>query len=139
MNRQIVRHGLVLMLLALVAGMFVQEMPIPRLGLSAHTIGILSGVLLIALGAVWRLFTLKPLQQRVMYWSWVYSSYANWLACLIGAASGAGRMTPLASAGATGAAPVEALVAAMLISVVVTALLATGLSIYGLRSAIEAA
>lgn len=135
MNKNIVRHGLILILLALVAGLFVQAMPIPRLGLSAHTIGILSGVLLIALGAVWQLFTLGPRQQRVMYWSWVYSSYANWLACLIGAASGAGQMTPLAAAGSTGPALAETVMALMLISVVVTSLLAVGLAIYGLRSA----
>lgn len=135
MSKDMVRHGLILILLALVTGLFVQAMPIPRLGLSAHTIGILSGVLLIALGTVWQLFTLGPRQRWVMYWSWVYSSYANWLACLIGAASGAGQMTPLAAAGTTGPTLAEAVMALMLISVVVTSLLAVGLAICGLRPA----
>lgn len=133
MNKNIVRHGFVLILLALVFGLFVQVMPIPRLGLSAHTIGILSGALLIAIGAVWPLFTLSSRQQQVMYWSWLYSSYVNWLGCLVGAIAGAGKATPIASAGAVGPAAVEAVVGIMLVSVAVASFIALGLSIFGLR------
>ena len=52
MNRNIIRHGFVLILLSLVGGLLLPAMSIPRLGLSAHTIGLLSGVLLLALGAI---------------------------------------------------------------------------------------
>lgn len=74
MNKDIIRHGFVLILLSLITGLFVQAMAIPRLGLSAHTIGIFSGVLLIGIGAVWPLFTLTVLQKQVLYWTWLYSS-----------------------------------------------------------------
>ena len=40
MNRRIIRHGFVLILIALVTGFLLPAMKIPRLGLSAHTIGI---------------------------------------------------------------------------------------------------
>lgn len=133
MNKNIVRHGFVLILLALVLGLFVQAMPIPRLGLSAHTIGILSGALLIAIGAVWSLFVLSHRQLQVMYWSWLYSSYVNWLGCLVGAIAGAGKATPIASAGAIGPAAAEAAVGIMLVSVAVASFIALGLSIFGLR------
>jgi len=63
MNTGIIRHGFVLILLALISGLFIQAMPIPRLGLSAHTIGILSGVLLLAIGAVWPSFVLSVRQK----------------------------------------------------------------------------
>lgn len=139
MNRNIVRHGFVLILLALVSGFFVQAMPIPRLGLSAHTIGILSGALLIAVGAAWPLFVLSSRQQKVMYWSWLYSSYVNWLGCLVGAAAGAGKATPVASAGVVGPAAVEAAVGMMLLSVALVSFIAVGLSIFGLRSRAAAA
>lgn len=132
MNRNIIRHGFVLILLALVGGLLLPAMSIPRLGLSAHTIGLLSGVLLIVLGAIWPVFRLSVRQLRVMYWSWVYSSYANWLGCLIGAFTGAGKMTPLASSGAQTGAMAEMVVAALLISVTVTALMAVVLSLVGL-------
>lgn len=132
MNRNIIRHGLVLILLSLVGGLLLPAMSIPRLGLSAHTIGLLSGVLLIALGAIWPVFRLSVRQLRVMYWSWVYSSYANWLGCLVGAFTGAGKMTPLASSGAQAGPLAETIVAALLISVAVTALMAVVLSLVGL-------
>ena len=79
MNRSMIRHGFVLMLLALVGGFFVPVMEIPRLAVSAHTIGVLSGVLLIAVGAIWQQFVLTSGQATLMYWSWlketlIYSS-----------------------------------------------------------------
>lgn len=133
-NRDLIRHGFILILLALITGLFVPLMPIPRLGLSAHTIGILSGALLIAIGAVWSLFALSARQQQIMYWAWLYSSYFNWLGCLIGGLTGAGKSTPVASAGAVGSPAAEAVVGFMLMSVAVVSFVAVGLSIYGLRS-----
>jgi hydroxylaminobenzene mutase len=134
MSRSIIRHGFILILIALVSGLFVPAMPIPRLGLSAHTIGILSGVLLIAIGAIWQQFSLPPTQTKVMYWSWLYSSYINWLGCLVGAVLGAGKATPLASAGAVGSEVAEAAVAILLGTVAMASFVAVGLSLWGLRS-----
>lgn len=134
MNRSIIRHGFILILLALVSGLFVQAMPIPRLGLSAHTIGILGGTLLMAIGAVWPLLVLSPGQQRLMYWAWLYSSYINWLGCLLGALVGAGKATPIASAGVVGSVAGEAVVGVMLVSVALASFVAVGLSLWGLRS-----
>lgn len=133
MNRSLVRHGFILILLALVSGLFVQAMPIPRLGLSAHTIGLLSGALLIAIGAVWPMFVLSLRQSAVLYGAWLYASYINWLGCLLGAIFGAGKATPVAAAGVVGSAAAEALVGGLLLSVAVASFVAIGLSIYGLR------
>jgi len=134
MNRNMMRHGFILILIALVSGFFIPATAIPRLAVAAHTIGLLSGVLLIAIGAIWRQFTLSDRQSRVLYWSWVYSSYANWLGCQAGAVFGAGRVTPVASAGTTGSPAAEAAVAFLLISVALVSLVAVGLSLRGLRS-----
>ena len=133
MNRRIIRHGFILILIALVTGFLLPAMQIPRLGLSAHTIAILSGVLLLGIGGIWSAFNLSARQLRVMYWGWVYSSYANWLGCLVGAFAGAGQMMPVASSGASGDAGAEAIVAVLLISVAITSLVAVALSIWGLR------
>ena len=134
MNTGAIRHGFVLIALALVSGFFIPSMEVPRLGLSAHTIGVLSGVLLIALGAVWQQFSLSAGQLLAMYWSWLYSSYVNWLGCLIGAVFGAGNTTPVASGGYVGSSVVENVVTTLLVSVGVSALLAVALSIWGLRA-----
>jgi hydroxylaminobenzene mutase len=132
-NRTIIKHGFILILLALVSGLFVPAMHIPRLGLSAHTIGILSGTLLIAIGAIWKEFFLSARQLQIMFGSWLYSSYVNLLGCVIGAVFGAGKTTPVASAGAVGPAFAEALVAILLASVGLVSFVAVGLSIWGLR------
>ena len=133
MNRRIIRHGFILIFIALLTGFLLPAMQIPRLGLSAHTIGILSGVLLIGIGAIWSMFSLSARQLFVMYWGWVYSSYANWLGCLVGAFAGAGKMTPVASSGVSEDASAEAIVAVLFISVAITSIVAVALSIWGLR------
>ena len=54
MDRGLLRHGFVLIAAALCSGFVIPAAKIPRLALSAHTIGVLSGVLLIAVGLVVR-------------------------------------------------------------------------------------
>lgn len=133
MNNNVIRHGFILIALALVFGIFIPSMEVPRLGLSAHTIGVLSGILLIALGAIWQQFSLSERQLLIMYWAWLYSSYVNWLGCLIGAIFGAGNTTPVASGGYVGTPLIETVVTVLLISVAASSLAAVGLSIWGLR------
>lgn len=133
MNLSLFRHAFVLILLALISGLFVSSMALPRLGLAAHTIGILGGTLLIAIGAIWQHFHLSGRQHFWLKWSWLYSSYANWLGCLIGAILGTGQTTPVASAGFVGSAAAENLVAMILGSVALASFIAVGLSLWGLR------
>jgi len=129
-----IRHAFVLIIFALVGALFIPSMAIPRLGLSAHTIGILSGVLLLSVGAIWPCFNLGLGQANLLKWSWVCSSYANWLACVCGAFLGTGRLTPIASEGLEGLAAAEILVSGLLVTVVIFSLLACALSLWGLRS-----
>lgn len=138
MNVRMIRHGFILILLALLAAFFIPAMAIPRLGLSAHTIGLLSGVLLIAVGGTWNAFRLPSRAGAVLFWSWLYAGYANWLGCLLGAITGAGGTTPVAAAGAGGPAFAEAVVAFLLMSVAAVSLIAVGLSLWGLRPAAAA-
>lgn len=83
MNICLLRHAFVLILLSLIGGLLIPAMNIPRLGLSAHTIGVLGGVLLLAMGVIWLHFQLSPTQSTWLKWSWLYSSYINWLACTL--------------------------------------------------------
>ena len=137
MNNKIIRHGFILILLALVTGLFIPVMAVPRLGLSSHTIGILSGVLLIAIGAIWQQFSLSTSQFRWLYYSWLYSSYVNWLGCITGAILGAGKITPISAAGVVGSEFSEGLVTAMLMSVGLVSFIAVGLSLWGLREKVK--
>jgi len=137
MNNNIIRHGFILISIALVSGLFIHTMAIPRLGLSSHTIGVLSGVLLIAIGAIWQQFSLSDKQLKWFYYSWLYSSYVNWLGCLIGAILGAGKTTPVAASGMVGSQMSESIVAILLMSVGVVSFVAVGLSLWGLRENTE--
>jgi hydroxylaminobenzene mutase len=68
-----------------------------------------------------------------MYIAWLYSNYVNWLAVVVGSVLGTGKLTPVASNGATGSPVAEALVSAALVSVGVASLVAVGLALWGLR------
>jgi len=131
MERNLIKHGLILILLSLLTGFIIPLAEAPRLALSAHTIGLISGILMLTLSAVWKYLVLSDLQKKAAYWGWVYSSYANWLAILFGATVGTGRMTPLASRGIEATDTAELFVAFLLISLSFAALLAVNLSILG--------
>ena len=137
-DRSSVRWGFVLILLALLGAFFIPQASIPRLALSAHTVGLMSGLLLIVFGLLSPHLALSStfvLGTRLL---WIYSGFANWLGCFYGAWAGAVTMTPVASAGRQGSTFDEAIVSLLLISVAVTALLAVGLTLWGLRARVGA-
>ena len=53
MADRLIKHGFILIFLALVTGFVILQTESPRLALSAHNIGLLSGILLIAVAGVW--------------------------------------------------------------------------------------
>lgn len=133
MNRLQIQLGFILILLALLTGFAIPELANPRLGLAAHTVGILGGLILITLGALAGSFALGARASAIMMWSWVYASYANWLGCLLGAVTGASRLTPIAGAGTTGDSVSEAVVAFLLLSLALASIIGTGLAVWGFR------
>lgn len=135
MDQGLIRSGFILILLGLLTGPIIPQLTNPRLGLAAHTVAIVGGILLIAVGAIAAQLALPRLQRRVMNGCWLYASYVNWLACLIGGATGASRLTPIAGAGTVGTPLTEGLVQFLLLSLSLAALVATGLAIRGLSGA----
>ena len=131
MPDKLIKHGFILIFLALVTGFAIPQAQSPRLALSAHTIGLLSGILLLAVAGIWERLRLSERQLRVTYWGWVYSGYANWAGILFGSMTGAGRMTPLAANGMTGTDFSELVVAFLLVSLSLAALVSASLSIWG--------
>lgn len=139
MHINLLRHGFILILLALVTGLVVPAMQIPRLAVSAHTIAVLGGVLLIAVGTCWSVLRLTHIQSSILVVALLVSSYGNWLACLAGAMLGAGTMTPVASAGVTASPSAESLVSVMLVAVVISSFIAVALCLWGLRPGLQSA
>lgn len=137
MNRTLLRLGFTLVLLALLTGLAVPQFANQRLGLAAHTVGLLGGLFLVVLGLVMPAITLGPRAAAALRWCWIYAVYANWLASVLGAMTGASRMTPLAGAGTSGGSLAEAGVSILLVSLSVAAIVGTGLAVWGLRDAAQ--
>ena len=135
MNRLQIQLGFILIFLALVTGFGMPLFRSARLGLAAHTVGITGGLVLIVLGALAGSFVLGARASAVMMWSWVYAAYANWVASLLGAITGASRLTPIAGAGTVGDSRSEAVVSFLLQSLAVAALVGTVIAVWGFRKA----
>ncbi|HYC90423.1 MAG TPA: hypothetical protein VEO54_14495 [Thermoanaerobaculia bacterium] len=133
MNRLQIQLGFGLILLSLLGGFAMPLFRNPRLGLTAHVVGVMGGLVLIAVGALAASFALRPRASAVMMASWVYTAYANWVASLIGAFTGASRLTPIAGAGTTGDALSETVVSLLLASLSVTSIVGTALAVWGFR------
>jgi hydroxylaminobenzene mutase len=133
MNRRQIQLGFILIFLALVTGFGQPLYTSPRLGLAAHMVGISGGLVLIVLGALAGSFALGARASAVMMWSWVYAAYANWVGSLLGAITGASRLTPIAGAGTTGTVLAETVVSFLLQSLAVASLVGTVLAVWGFR------
>ena len=134
MNRLQIQLGFVLMLLALLTGLAIPTFRNPRLGLTAHIVGLTGGLVLVALGALAGAFVLGRRSRRVMMWSWVYAAYANWVASLLGAITGASRLTPIAGSATSGEPFAEAVVSFLLLSLSIAAVIGTSLAVWGFRT-----
>jgi (hydroxyamino)benzene mutase len=107
--------GLVLFILGLLIGLFVQNMANPRMALSAHLEGIMNGMFLMIVGVIWPRLILSNGWLKGSYLLLIYSTFANVLAVLIAAIAGAGKMMPIAG-GQEGSVAMEAIINFLLIS-----------------------
>src|SRR5262249_58337517 len=89
-------------------GFVIPSFSASRLGLSAHTLGGLQSVLLLALGLAWTRLKLGDAALRAAFWLLVYSTFAILAAYVLGAYWGAGNETmPMAAGAAHGSPPQE--------------------------------
>jgi (hydroxyamino)benzene mutase len=139
MNRFMMRLGFVLILLGLLTAFAIPSFANPRMGLAAHTVAIMGGLLLVVVGAVAGSFALGPRASAAFTAAWIYATYANWLGCLLAALTGASRLTPIAGASTVGTPVAEGIVAFVFLSEAAAALTGAGLAIWGLRHRKEAA
>jgi len=112
-SRQILMHGLALVLVGLVWGLFVPMTPYPRLALGAHIQFVTNGLLFIVLGVL--LLTLPHGVGRISAALMLLSAWLTWAMGLSEVANawwGTTEMLSIAAAqaGATGAAPWQELV-----------------------------
>jgi hydroxylaminobenzene mutase len=135
-GRRLLQLGIVLILFISMEGFAIPYLAAPPLGLSAHRLGALQGVLLLVLGVVWPKLNLGAATSRVAFWLLIYSAVAILTAYVLGGVWGAGNETMRLAAGtAHGTAFQEILIKGIAYSSAPTGLISFGLILWGLRAA----
>lgn len=112
---KLIFFGLLLFLVGLVVGLFIHNMANPRMALSAHLEGVMNGMFLMILGLIWKRLMLSKALLTASYWLVIYGTFANLLAVLLAAATGFGKMMPIAG-GKDGGETIEGIITFLLIS-----------------------
>jgi hydroxylaminobenzene mutase len=129
--RHLLQLGLVLFLLALLIGTFVQHFAAPRLALSVHLLGVLQGTFLVALSGVWSRLGFGRRMSWLVFWLLTYGCVAAWLGNLLGAYWGAGStLLPIAAGLAHGSALQEWAIVVLLRSSAVSLLAGIALMVH---------
>lgn len=132
-KRSLVFHGVVLFLLGLLTGLVEQRFANPRMGLAAHLEGLMNGIFLIALGAVWNEIRMSLRSTRIAFAGFLYGGYANWGFTTLAAILGTRAMTPLSGAAQPGAGWAEAVITAGFVSVGIAMIGASIIVLLGFR------
>ena len=134
-ERRLLQAGVLLFLLALLVGLAVPRFAVPRLGLSAHLLGIMQGIFLMVIGLLWPKLKLTPAVSGAGSLLAIYGCFAAWAANVLGAVWGAGNlMLPIAAGQARGNAIQETLIAFGLRTAAVSLIAAAILILWGLRT-----
>lgn len=91
--RQILFHGGIMTLLSLLSGFTTFFALAPRIALSAHTVGLLQGAMLIAIAGAWHLLNAPPKTLKILKYTLLVGFYANWISTQLSALWSAGRST----------------------------------------------
>jgi hydroxylaminobenzene mutase len=124
---------MLLFLLGLFTGFAEPHFTNVRMGLAAHLEGVMNGILLLALGAIWPHVRLGRNAQAAAFWTALYSAYANWLLTTLAAIFGTGALSPITAPGFRAQAWQESLVTAGLMSVGIVVVASTLIFLWGLR------
>jgi hydroxylaminobenzene mutase len=76
-NRHLMWHRMFLFLIGLLTGFVEQRFANVRMGLAAHLEGLMNGMLLVLLGAVWGEVRLSPRTKAIAYWTALYPGPAT--------------------------------------------------------------
>lgn len=132
-NRRLMFHGMCLFMLGLLTGFAEQHFVNVRMGLAAHLEGLMNGIFLMALGAIWPQVRMSSRATTIAYWTSLYGTYGNWFITILAATFGTAALSPITGAGHSGLPWQESLVTAGFMSVGITIVTASGLVLWGLR------
>ena len=132
MQRTLIRHGIIVVLLGSLSGLVPMAASNPRMGVAAHLAGLLYGLLILGLGTAWGCVTLAPFQERLAIGLLLWTAYVGWGVTLAAALTGAKSIAPVAGAASSGASPlVETATLLIGATVFLSALVGLGLALSG--------
>lgn len=132
-RRRLLFHGIALFLIGLLTGLVEQHFTNVRMALAAHLEGVLNGIFLLAVGAIWNDVRLPPTVGKIAYWALLGGTYGNWAVVTTAAILGTAAMSPITSTGHSAAPGQEMLVATGFVLIGIAILLASSLLLWGLR------
>jgi hydroxylaminobenzene mutase len=132
-RRRLLWHGVLIVLLSLVAGGAVPIFTNPRMAVAAHVGGVMTGMLTALVGLLWADVHLGDRARRALFGLTVYQGWSQTIGLVLAAAFGTSRTTPMAGAGFTGEPWEEAVVAALLTTGALAILACCALVVRGLR------
>jgi hydroxylaminobenzene mutase len=133
-GRRLLQLGMLLFLGALLIGLAIPALAVPRLGVAAHLNGVIGALFLIVLGLVWPHLRLSPTALSLASWLAPYAFFVATLMPLLGGIWRAGgAMLPIAAGTARGTAFQEGVIAAGLITAAVAVIMVAVLLVLGLR------
>ena len=78
-RRRLLFHGIALFLIGLLTGLAEQHFTNVRMALAAHLEGVMNGIFLLGVGAIWNEVRLSSLLSKITYWALLSGTYGNWL------------------------------------------------------------
>ncbi len=136
-SQRLLWHGMLLFVLGLITGLVSQQLTNPRMGLAAHLEGLMNGIFLLAVGAVWHRAQLSPRVAGLVFSTVLCGTYANWITTTLAAVLGTSAMTPLASGSHRAAGWQDLLITVGFVTVTVAMLVSSILLLIGFRRTIS--
>jgi (hydroxyamino)benzene mutase len=134
-GHRLVQVGAALFLFALLLGVVIPYLALPRVGLSTHLGALMQGTFLMAAGLLWERLTLSAAPRRAAFWLTLYGCLAPTTANLLAAVWRAGNtLLPLAAGAARGSPLQETIIAGLLRTGGASLIVAVVLILWGLRA-----
>ena len=133
LKRRLLWYGALLFLLGLFTGFAEQGFNNVRMGLAAHLEGVMNGIFLLVLGAIWTEVNLSRPLKTAAFWGVLYGTYANWVITTFAAILGTAAMSPITAAGRAAPPWQETMVTCGFVSVGLAMVATLVLVLWGLR------
>ena len=133
-RRRLLFHGMALFLIGLFTGLAEQHFANVRMALAAHLEGVMNGIFLLAVGAIWTEVRLPVRATAVAYWALLGGTYGNWAVTTTAAFLGTAALSPVTAAGHSAPQWQEALVTTGFMMIGLAIIAASLLLLWGLRA-----